>query len=333
VWRNTIALSFPGLPPGRFPGWSALAGHVSPTAEKPVAFHLFLRNSPKPEPGIVMFRGQVVAAESGPVREGSVMALWSSLRGWPVWQLPRWLAVCVTAVIAANAAAVAWALASEPVRPGDLRLCAVFVGCGAASVELTRRAGEQEGLTRDVYGIWDLPAAVLLPPLYALLIPLPRAVLTEWRIRRTLLHRRAYSTATHCLANAAASLVFRSAAPALGGGIAGPGGHAPAWITLAAGSGLVSIAVEAGLILPPIKATAPPGTRLRSLALGQEAVCNQVIELCLAVLTALATAYSALALVVALPLVIVLQRSLRHASLAAAARTDAKTGLQNAGSW
>jgi uncharacterized protein YqgC (DUF456 family) len=27
---------------------------------------------------------------------------------------------------------------------------------------------------------------VLLPPLYALLIPLPRAVLTEWRIRRTL---------------------------------------------------------------------------------------------------------------------------------------------------
>jgi diguanylate cyclase (GGDEF)-like protein len=36
---------------------------------------------------------------------------------------------------------------------------------------------------------------------------------------------------------------------------------------------------------------------------------------------------------VALPLVIVLQRSLRHAALAAAARTDAKTGLLNAGAW
>jgi diguanylate cyclase (GGDEF)-like protein len=261
------------------------------------------------------------------------MALWSSLRGWPVWQLPRWLAVCVTTVIAANAAAVACALAFEPVRLGDLRLCAVFVGCGAASVELTRRAGEQEGLTRDVYGIWDLPTAVLLPPLYALLIPLPRTVLTEWRIRRTLLHRRAYSTAVHGLANAAASLVFRTAAPALGGGAAGLGAHALAWITLAAGSGLVSIAVESALILPPIKATAPPGTRLRSLALDQEVMCNQVTELCLAVLTAFATAYSALALVVALPLVTVLQRSLRHASLAAAARTDAKTGLLNAGSW
>ncbi len=259
------------------------------------------------------------------------MALRSPLRGWPVWQLPRWLAACITAVITAYAAATVGALASTPVRPGDLRLCAVFVGCGAASVELTRRAGEREGLARDVYAIWDLSAAVLLPPLYALLIPLPRAVLTEWRIRRTLLHRRAYSTAAYGLAYAAASVVFRSAVPVLCGG--GSGGHASAWIMLAAGCGLVSMAVQACLILPPVKATAPPGTRLHSLVLGREAVCNQVTELCLAVLTAFAAAHSALALVVALPLVTVLQRSLRHASLAAAARTDAKTGLLNAGAW
>ena len=95
----------------------------------------------------------------------------------------------------------------------------------------------------------------------------------------------------------------------------------------------MSMAVQACLILPPVKATAAPGTRLRSLVLGRETVCNQVTELCLAVLTAFAAAHSALALVVALPLVIVLQRSLRHASLAAAARTDAKTGLLNAGAW
>jgi diguanylate cyclase (GGDEF)-like protein len=260
------------------------------------------------------------------------MALRSPLGGWPVWQLPRWLAACVTAVIVAYAAAVAGAIASTPVRSGDLRLCAVFVGCGAASVELTRRAGEREGLARDVYAIWDLSAALLLPPLYALVILLPRAALTEWRIRRTLLHRRAYSTAAYGLSYAAASLVFRSAVPALCGG-GGSAGDAPAWITLAAGCGLVSMAVQACLILPPVKATAAPGTRLRSLVLGREAVCNQVTELCLAVLTAFAAAHSALALVVALPLVIVLQRSVRHSSLAAAARTDAKTGLLNAGAW
>ena len=143
------------------------------------------------------------------------MTLRSPLRGWPVWQLPRWLAAYVTAVIVAYAAATAGALTSTPVRPGDLRLCAVFVGCGAASVELTRRAGEREGLTRDVYVIWDLPAALLLPPLYALVIPLPRVVLTEWRIRRTLLHRRAYSTAAYrpVLRGGLAGLQVRPARP------------------------------------------------------------------------------------------------------------------------
>lgn len=260
------------------------------------------------------------------------MALRSPLRGWPVWQLPKWLAACVTAVITVYAVAIAGALAYSPVQSGDLRLCAVFIGCGAASVELTRRAGEREGLARDVYALWDLSAAVLLPPLYALMIPLPRALLTECRIRRTTLHRRAYSTAAHGLAYAAASAIFRSTAPALGGG-AGSGSHALAWLMLAAGCGLVSMVVQACLILPPIKATAAHDTRLRTLVLGREALCNQTTELCLAVLTAFAAAHSALALVVALPLVIVLQRSLRHTSLAAAARTDAKTGLLNVGTW
>jgi diguanylate cyclase (GGDEF)-like protein len=261
------------------------------------------------------------------------MTLGSPLRGWPVWQLPRWLAACVIAVIAAYAAAIAGALAFGQMQHGDPRLCAVFIGCSAASVELTRRAGEREGLARDVYAIWDLSAAVLLPPLYSLVIPLPRAVLTEWRIHRTLLHRRAYSTAAHGLSYAAASLVFRSAMPALWGSSGGSDGHAPAWITLAAGCGLLSMAIQACLILPPVKATAAPGTRLRSLFFGREAICNQVTELCLAVLTAFATAHSALASIVALPLVIVLQRSVRHASLAAAARIDAKTGLLNADAW
>src|SRR5579859_4198481 len=280
-----------------------------------------------------MLREQAVAAENNPLPGRGLMALRSPLPDWPVWRLPRWLAACVTAVIAAYTTAVAAAAASTPVRSGDLRLCAVFVGCGAASVELTRRAGEREGLARDMYVIWDLSAAVLLPPLYALVIPLPRAVLTEWRIRRTLLHRRAYSTAAYGLSYAAASLVFRSAVPALCGSGGVSGGHAPAWITLAAGCGLVSLAVQVCLILPPVKATAAPGTQLRGLILGREAVCNQVTELCLAVLTAFAAAHSAVASVVALPLVIVLQRSLRHAALAAAARTDAKTGLLNAGAW
>jgi hypothetical protein len=59
------------------------------------------------------------------------------------------------------------------VRPGDLGLRALLVCRGAASAELTHRTGQQEGLAWDVYAIWDLPVA-LLPPLYSLLISLPR---------------------------------------------------------------------------------------------------------------------------------------------------------------
>src|SRR6266700_2272744 len=60
---------------------------------------------------------------------------------------------------------------------------------------------------------------------------------------------------------------------------------------------------------------------------------NSTAELCLGVLVAFAAARSIFVLFYALPLVILLQRSLRHAQLVSASRTDAKTGLLNAATW
>jgi hypothetical protein len=97
---------------------------------------------------------------------------------WPLWGLPRWLQVLVSCVVAVYCGAITSALAITPLRTGQLRLFAVLVACSAAAVELTRRTGEPGGVVRDVYAIWDLPAAVLLPPLYALLAPVPRMILT-----------------------------------------------------------------------------------------------------------------------------------------------------------
>jgi hypothetical protein len=62
-------------------------------------------------------------------------------------------------------------------------------------------------MDRDVYAIWDLPAAVLLPRLYALIVPIPRMILTQWRIRRSYLHRRAYNAASIGLARPAGELL------------------------------------------------------------------------------------------------------------------------------
>jgi diguanylate cyclase (GGDEF)-like protein len=256
----------------------------------------------------------------------------SRIRAWPIWELPRWLAGFVIAVIAIYVIASAAAFASTPVRATDLRLFAILIACGAAAVELTRRIGEQEGLDRDVFAIWDLPAAVLLPPLYALLIPLPRLALTQWRVRRSLLHRRTFSLAAIGLSYAAASLAFRTTVHALGQPGAGDGMHALAWTALAAGCCLIRMTINHVLVLTAIKGS-DPSVRLRPQVLSYDALYNNVAELNLGVLTAYTIAHSALAAVWTLPLVNLLQRSVRHAHLAAACRIDAKTGLLNAGTW
>jgi len=179
---------------------------------------------------------------------------------WSLWELPRWLRATVIGVIAAYCTAIAAAMMLTSFRAGQVRLFLVLVACSGMAVELTRRTGEPGRVDRDVYAIWDLPAAVLLPPLYALLVPIPRMILTQLRIRRTLLYRRAYTAAAVGLAYAAASLAFHAAVPVLGPGT-GTGGPAMLWTLLAVGCGLVRLVVNDSLVLVAVKGAAPQ-TRL-----------------------------------------------------------------------
>ena len=66
----------------------------------------------------------------------------------------------------------------------DLLLFGLLLGCTALAVELSRKAGEQGGMIKDVQGVWELPVAILLPPLYALIAPITRIALMQWRVRR-----------------------------------------------------------------------------------------------------------------------------------------------------
>jgi diguanylate cyclase (GGDEF)-like protein len=250
---------------------------------------------------------------------------------WPLWDLPRWLQVLVAGVIALYVGTVGVAVAVAHVEASQLRLFALLLACGAVSVELTRRAGQTGGVVRDVYAIWDLPVALLLPPVYVLLVPIPRMVLTQARIRKTPLHRRAYSAAAQGLAYAAASVVFHAAVPLLGAGH-GHGHGAGEWTLLVVGCGLLRLALNDGLVLTAVKGAAPQ-TRLRSEITGAEAVFGSSAELALGTLVTFVAAHVALAAVLALPLVITLQRSLRHSQLVAEASVDAKTGLLNDRTW
>ena len=83
--------------------------------------------------------------------------------------MPRWLIAFVLAVIAVDLAAIGVAASFTTITTHDLALFGLLLGCTAIAVELTRKAGEQGGMIKDVQGVWELPVAILLPPLYALI--------------------------------------------------------------------------------------------------------------------------------------------------------------------
>ena len=104
------------------------------------------------------------------------------------------------------AAALAVAAARLPPHLHDLEVFGVLLAFGVATVELTRRSGESAGLSKDLHGVWYLPAALLLPPLYGLIAMIPILALNQLRIRRTLVYRRVFTAAATGLSLGAASL-------------------------------------------------------------------------------------------------------------------------------
>jgi diguanylate cyclase (GGDEF)-like protein len=252
-------------------------------------------------------------------------------RAWPVWEHPRWLVAYIALVIAGYVAAVAVASRFVTFSTPGLILFGALLVCSATTVELTRRSGENAGLTSDVYAVWELPVAILLAPAFALAVPILRIALTQWRIRRMPVHRRVFTTAAIGLSYGAASLAFHAAVPGLGL-TPRPVLHGSMWMLAVAAAALIQWAVNLGLLLPAIKGS-DPAVRLRQLVLSREVVQNDVAELCVAVLVTFAIAVSPLTIVFALPFVTLLQRSFRHNQLVNASRIDSKTGLLNAGTW
>jgi len=182
------------------------------------------------------------------------------------------------------------------------------------------------------YGVWELPIAILLPPVYALLVPILRFGLNQWLVRRIPVYKRVFSAAVLGLSYGAASLAFHALTRTSFDSVAAPGSHATLWIMAVAAAAVTQWAVNTSLLMPAIKGE-DPTTRVRDLLLARETVQNDVAELSVAVLVTFGIATSPVTIVFALPFVTLLQRSLRHAQLLNASRIDSKTGLLNAGTW
>jgi diguanylate cyclase (GGDEF)-like protein len=252
---------------------------------------------------------------------------------WPLWTLPRPVQLLVAGLITAYLAAITAAAALTRVHAADLRVFGVLLGCIFVSVEMTRRVGEPSGFVRDIYAIWELPVVLLLPPLYVMLITGARVWLTQLRVRRTVVHRRAYTAAANGLASATASVIFHAAEPVLGDtAAAGTGIRALLWILLAAGCGIVRLYLSDTLVVAALWGV-DRRTPVKPELVGAEATVGNIAELCLGLLVTFAAARSVLVVLCALPLVIWGQRSVRHNQLATAARIDRKTGLMNDPTW
>ncbi len=279
-----------------------------------------------------------MAAKQTPVRSihersNGVRAwpIWK-LPDWPLWALPEWLLAFVTVVVLADAVVLGLAALSVTVHARDLLLFAGLLACSAATVELTRRAGENNGMSKDVYATWELPAALLLPLAYVPVLPIVRMALTQWRVSRAPTYRRVFSAAAVGLSYVAAALAFHGLIRLAPGAAAHPASHAMAWMLVAAACAAVQWTVNQILIWTAIKGS-NPGVRIRHEQFAREPVYNDVAELCVAVIVSFCVASSMIALVFAFPFITLLQRSLRHAQLVQDSRVDAKTGLLNMATW
>jgi diguanylate cyclase (GGDEF)-like protein len=251
---------------------------------------------------------------------------------WAIWELPRWLRRYVVAVIAVYAAALAIAAARLPSHLHDLQVFGVLLAFGVATVELTRRTGEPAGLIKDLHGVWLLPVALLLPPFYGLIAMVPILVLSQLRIRCTLIYRRVFTAAAVGLSLGAASLVFHAALNPVGASLSGSPSGELRWVLLAACCAALRTLINKALVVTAVKGSEPTAS-LRQLAWDREVVYNDVAELCLSVVMVFAVAHVSLMIAFALPFVTLLQRSFRHTQLAGEARIDGKTGLLNAATW
>jgi diguanylate cyclase (GGDEF)-like protein len=258
--------------------------------------------------------------------------IFAALAAWSVWKLPRRVAVFVVAVIAADLAAIGLAASFLSVRSHDVVLFCLLVACNAATVELTRRAGEPAGVIKDVHAVWELPVAILLPPLYAFIAPVIRMALLQWRVRGAPLYRRIFTAAALGLAFGAASLTFHTLSKFAIGPAPTPGSRASLWIVAVAVCGVLEWAVNNTLVLTAVKGS-DPSVRVRDMVFSREPLFNDITELCVAFLVAFGAASSSLVVLFAFPFVILLQRSLRHSQLVNDSRIDSKTGLLNAGTW
>jgi len=148
-------------------------------------------------------------------------------RKWAWWQTPWPLRLYVGLIPLVALVLGIYAATQTTWHASDLAKFVLLLGCGMVSVAATpRTAYIPGGMTRDFLTVWVLPVAILLPPVYAMLTPIPLQILTQTRVHRGIVYRRVFTVAAFALAYGLASVVFRTFPASFAGPSIGSGTHA-----------------------------------------------------------------------------------------------------------
>jgi len=143
----------------------------------------------------------------------------TDFRKWAWWELPRLLRVYVALVPLTALVLAAFAASRTTWHATDLGKFSLLLRAGLISVAATSRiAYLKGGMTRDFITVWVLPIAILLPPVYAMMAPLPLYVLTQWRVHKGVIYRWVFTVGAIGLGYGGASFLsvyFRPLSPAV----------------------------------------------------------------------------------------------------------------------
>ena len=256
-----------------------------------------------------------------------------SVRKWAWWQLPWPLRLYVGAAPLAMVVLIGYAIPRTTWYASDLWKFLLLLGCALVSVVATpRNAYLKSGMVRDFITAWVLPVAILLPPVYAMMMPIPLYLLTQWRSPYGFVYRRVFSAAAISLAYGGASVLFRAFPDSFAGPSIGTGVHALTWTLAVAVCEIVGGRGHHFLIVGAIKLS-DPSTSLAALELNREALQGDFAEFDLGILITVVVAVNVVLAIFAVPTVLLARRFMMHAQLVVQSRIDSKTGLLNAATW
>jgi diguanylate cyclase (GGDEF)-like protein len=257
----------------------------------------------------------------------------ADFRKWAWWELPILLRIYVALVPLTTAVLAVFAASRTTWHAADLGRFCLLLGAGLISVAATSRiAYLKGGMTRDFITVWVLPIAILLPPVYAMMAPLPLYVLTQWRVHRGIIYRWVFTIGAIGLGYGAASLLFRVFPVSFAGGAIGTGMHALTWALAVGACEIVGGRGHNSMILLAVKLS-DRSVRLSSLEFNREALQADLAEFDLGILITVVVAISPVLAVFGVPTVLLARRFMMHEQLLAQSRIDTKTGLLNSSTW